>query len=62
MCLFVDLETQGELDDLWRRLSRGGNTRCCGGPTEMFSLSWPIIAKGLGGMFYDPTLPGASAC
>jgi predicted 3-demethylubiquinone-9 3-methyltransferase (glyoxalase superfamily) len=52
--LFVDCGTQEEVDDLWHRLSEGGNTGRCGWLTDKFGLSWQIIPKGLGEMLYDP--------
>lgn len=53
--LFVDCGTQEqeEVDDLWHRLSEGGNTGRCGWLTDKFGLSWQIIPKGLGEMLYD---------
>ena len=42
------------MDDLWRRLSEGGNAGRCGWLTDKFGLSWQIIPQGLGEMLYDP--------
>ena len=52
--LFVDCETQEEVDDLWRKLCAGGNPGRCGWLTDKFGLSWQIIPKGLGEMLSDP--------
>jgi predicted 3-demethylubiquinone-9 3-methyltransferase (glyoxalase superfamily) len=52
--LFVDCETQYEVDDLWRKLSESGQPGRCGWLTDKFGLSWQIIPKGLGQMLSDP--------
>jgi predicted 3-demethylubiquinone-9 3-methyltransferase (glyoxalase superfamily) len=51
--LFVDCETQDEVDDLWRLLGEGGKPGRCGWLTDKFGLSWQIIPKGLGEMLSD---------
>ena len=45
--LFVDCETQEEVDELWRKLSEGGKPGRCGWLEDKFGLSWQIIPKGL---------------
>jgi predicted 3-demethylubiquinone-9 3-methyltransferase (glyoxalase superfamily) len=52
--LFVDCETQEEVDELWRKLGEGGKPGRCGWLTDRFGLSWQIIPKGLGEMLSDP--------
>lgn len=53
--LFVDCETQQEVDDLWSKLTEGGGKPGhCGWLTDKFGLSWQIIPKGLGQMLSDP--------
>ena len=52
--LFVDCQTQEEVDDLWRKLCDGGTPGRCGWLTDKFGLSWQIIPKGLGEMLSDP--------
>jgi predicted 3-demethylubiquinone-9 3-methyltransferase (glyoxalase superfamily) len=46
--LFVNCETQAEVDDLWAKLSAGGRTDRCGWLQDKFGLSWQIIPKVLG--------------
>jgi predicted 3-demethylubiquinone-9 3-methyltransferase (glyoxalase superfamily) len=38
--LFVQCETQTEIDDLWSKLSEGGSERPCGWLTDKFGLCW----------------------
>ncbi|HXJ89031.1 MAG TPA: VOC family protein [Candidatus Binatia bacterium] len=53
--LYVDCETQEEVDELWRKLSEGGGKPGrCGWLIDKFGLSWQIIPKGLGQMLSDP--------
>ena len=52
--LFVDCETQLDVDDLWNRFTDGGKPGRCGWLTDKFGLSWQIIPKGLGEMLSDP--------
>jgi predicted 3-demethylubiquinone-9 3-methyltransferase (glyoxalase superfamily) len=41
--LFVNCETQQEVDELWKKLSEGGREDQCGWLTDRFGLSWQII-------------------
>lgn len=52
--LFVNCETQAEVDDLWTRLSAGGTTQRCGWLQDKFGLSWQIIPTILGELLQDP--------
>jgi predicted 3-demethylubiquinone-9 3-methyltransferase (glyoxalase superfamily) len=51
--LFVDCETQQEVDELWGRLSAGGKTNRCGWLDDKFGLSWQIIPSVLGKYLQD---------
>jgi predicted 3-demethylubiquinone-9 3-methyltransferase (glyoxalase superfamily) len=45
--LFVNCETQQEVDELWEKLSAGGQKGRCGWLKDKFGLSWQIIPTGL---------------
>jgi predicted 3-demethylubiquinone-9 3-methyltransferase (glyoxalase superfamily) len=49
----VSCETQQEVDDLWEKLSAGGETQRCGWLRDRFGLSWQIIPSILGPMLQD---------
>jgi predicted 3-demethylubiquinone-9 3-methyltransferase (glyoxalase superfamily) len=46
--LFVNCETQEEIDHFWNRLSEGGSTSQCGWLKDKFGLSWQIVPSILG--------------
>ena len=50
---FVNCETQTEVDELWEKLSAGGETMQCGWLKDKFGLCWQIIPKALGEMLGD---------
>jgi predicted 3-demethylubiquinone-9 3-methyltransferase (glyoxalase superfamily) len=41
--LFVSCKTQREVDDLWERLSAGGEKSRCGWLQDKYGLSWQIV-------------------
>ncbi len=46
--LFVNCETQQEVDELWEKLSEGGEKGRCGWLKDKFDVSWQIIPSALG--------------
>jgi predicted 3-demethylubiquinone-9 3-methyltransferase (glyoxalase superfamily) len=51
--LFVRCEDQCELDELWEKLSEGGEKRQCGWLRDKFGISWQIVPAMLGPMLHD---------
>lgn len=45
--MFVNCETQPEVDELWEKLSAGGEKGRCGWLKDKYGLSWQIIPSGL---------------
>ncbi len=45
--LYVDCETQEEVDELWAKLTDGGEESQCGWLKDRYGLSWQIIPKAL---------------
>ncbi len=50
---FVNCETQQEVDELWQKLSAGGQKSRCGWLKDKYGLSWQIIPTVLGKMLGD---------
>lgn len=50
---FVNCETQEEVDELWEKLSEGGEKQRCGWLTDKYGVSWQIIPSALGEMLQD---------
>jgi predicted 3-demethylubiquinone-9 3-methyltransferase (glyoxalase superfamily) len=53
--LFVNCETQEEVDELWDKLSDGGSKERCGWLKDKFGLSWQIIPSALRRLLTDPS-------
>ena len=51
--LFVSCETQPEVDELWEKLSEGGQPQRCGWLQDKFGVSWQIIPTVLGKLLQD---------
>lgn len=52
--LFVNCDTQEEVDELWEKLSAGGEIMKCGWLTDKFGVSWQIIPTVLGELMHSP--------
>ncbi len=53
MSLYVDCDTQEEIDRLWENLSQGGGKGRCGWLKDKFGVSWQIVPSVLGEMLQD---------
>lgn len=51
--LFVDCETQEEVDYYWDKLCEGGQPGPCGWLKDKFGLSWQVVPRALGEMLGD---------
>lgn len=51
--LFVNCETQQEVDEFWEKLSEGGEKGRCGWLKDQFGVSWQIIPSALGKFLGD---------
>ncbi|MCI0338207.1 MAG: VOC family protein [Acidobacteria bacterium] len=49
----VNCRTQEELDELWEKLSEGGEIQQCGWLTDKYGVSWQIVPTVLGEMMQD---------
>jgi predicted 3-demethylubiquinone-9 3-methyltransferase (glyoxalase superfamily) len=47
--LMINCETQEEVDDLWERLSKGGEILECGWVKDKYGLAWQVVPK----MFFE---------
>jgi predicted 3-demethylubiquinone-9 3-methyltransferase (glyoxalase superfamily) len=59
--LFVNCETQQEVDELWEKLSEGGEKGRCGWLKDKFGLSWQVIPSILSTFMQDKD-PQKAAC
>ena len=52
--LFIDCENQAEVDELWEKLSAGGEKSMCGWVKDKYGLSWQVIPSVLMKLLNDP--------
>ena len=50
---FVHCETQAEVDEMWEKLSAGGEQGQCGWLKDKFGVSWQIVPNILGELLND---------
>ena len=59
--LLVNCETQDEVDELWTKLTAGGEESVCGWLKDKFGLSWQIVPTRLGELMSDEDTVRANA-
>jgi predicted 3-demethylubiquinone-9 3-methyltransferase (glyoxalase superfamily) len=52
--LFINCDTQQEVDELWEKLSMGGGKSQCGWVKDKFGVSWQVVPSVLRKMLNDP--------
>ena len=52
--LYVNCKTQAEVDELWAKLTQGGEESQCGWLKDKYGLSWQIVPIALTEMLSDP--------
>jgi len=50
----VDCKTQEEVDNLWDKLSAGGEQQQCGWLRDKYGVTWQIVPSTLGELMSDP--------
>jgi predicted 3-demethylubiquinone-9 3-methyltransferase (glyoxalase superfamily) len=54
IALFVSCETQAVVDDVWDKLSEGGEKLPCGWLRDKYGFAWNIVPQGLGDVLGGP--------
>lgn len=52
--LFINCDTQQEVDELWEKLSAGGEKSRCGWLKDKYGVSWQVVPSILLKMLNDP--------
>jgi len=50
---FISAETQPEIDELWNKLTEGGEPSRCGWLKDKYGLSWQVVPPMLGKLLAD---------
>jgi predicted 3-demethylubiquinone-9 3-methyltransferase (glyoxalase superfamily) len=61
MSLYVDCQSQEEVDRIWNRLLEGGQVQACGWITDKFGVTWQIIPEALPRLMTDKNPKKAEA-
>ena len=59
--LYVDCQSQEEVDRIWDRLLEGGEVQACGWITDKFGITWQIIPEALPRLMTDKNPKKAEA-
>lgn len=51
----VELDTQEELDAVWKKMLNGGKAQQCGWITDKFGVTWQIVPKAFGELMISPS-------
>lgn len=54
IALFVNCETQAEVDRLWEKLSEGGEKGQCGWLIDKYGFNWNVVPAGLMDYVFGP--------
>ena len=54
LSLFVQCETQDEIDRYWNALAEGGKEIRCGWLVDRYGITWQIVPSLLGQLMMDP--------
>ncbi len=54
IALFISCETQAVVDELWDKLSAGGEQSQCGWLRDKYGFSWNIVPEGVGKVLSGP--------
>ena len=52
--MVVNCETQAEVDELWEKLSAGGEKSRCGWLKDRYGMSWQVVPTLVGKLMQDP--------
>jgi predicted 3-demethylubiquinone-9 3-methyltransferase (glyoxalase superfamily) len=56
--LYINCDTQEEIDYFWKKLTEGGKESQCGWLVDKFGVSWQVVPTVLGKLMNDPAKSG----